>query len=276
MAFSLLILSQRISRRVIAEHHLALTETYKSPVDKIEGSGLAEGNDFVGKVFLRCNAREVLERCGQLAQHFVGQAYPGLSLPEIELQGHLDATFPYILSHLEYIIGELLRNSVQAVIEHSKDSQESPPPIKVLVCEAPQHVIFRISDQGGGIPRDVLPHLWSFSKGPRRQSRLQNLNKVPKLAATMQELSSTDSISLPKPPVDDSLQARSSVGSLTSRPPNLKLGIGLPMSRVYAEYWAGSLDVHSLEGYGTDAFLHISKLGNKNEQLSIRASIDKL
>ncbi len=62
--------------------------------------------------------------------------------------------------------------------------------------------------------------------------------------------------------------------SLTSRPPNLRLGMGLPMSRVYAEYWAGSLELHSLEGYGVDAFLQISKLGNKNEQLTTRAIMD--
>jgi hypothetical protein len=45
--------------------------------------------------------------------------------------------------------------------------------------------------------------------------------------------------------------------------------MGLPMSRVYAEYWAGSLELHSLEGYGTDVFLQISKLGNKIEQLNL-------
>jgi pyruvate dehydrogenase kinase 2/3/4 len=50
--------------------------------------------------------------------------------------------------------------------------------------------------------------------------------------------------------------------------------MGLPLSRVYAEYWAGNLELHSLEGYGVDAFLQISKLGNKNEQLTMRASMD--
>jgi pyruvate dehydrogenase kinase 2/3/4 len=63
---------------------------------------------------------------------------------------------------------------------------------------------------------------------------------------------------------------------LTSRAPDLRLGIGLPMSRLYAEYWAGSLEIHSLEGYGVDAFLQISKLGNKNERLTTRASMDAI
>jgi pyruvate dehydrogenase kinase 2/3/4 len=68
----------------------------------------------------------------------------------------------------------------------------------------------------------------------------------------------------------------SSLGPLTGRPPNLRLGIGLPMSRIYAEYWAGSLELHSLEGYGVDAFLQIPKLGNRNEQLTTRASMDSV
>jgi hypothetical protein len=191
-------------------------------------------------------------------------------LPEINVQGHLDATFPYILSHLEYIVGELLRNSVQAVVEKYHDSPQPPPPIEVLICETPQHVIMRISDQGGGIPREILPYLWSFSKGPRTQSRLENLGQVPAMAATMQELKVSER------KYDREAWYEGSLDSLTSRPPNLRLGMGLPMSRVYAEYWAGSLELHSLEGYGVDAFLQISKLGNKNEQVTTRAAIDAL
>ena len=41
-------------------------------------------------------------------------------------------------------------------------------------------------------------------------------------------------------------------------------------------YWAGSLALHNLDGYGVDAFLQISKLGNKNEQLTTRASMDSV
>ena len=269
---------QRISRRVIAEQHLALTETFHSHWRFADAKHQQNPNlDFVGEVFLRCNAREVVAECGERAKDLARAAY-GRScvLPDITVQGHLDATFPYILSHLQYIVGELLRNSIQAVMERRAGQSEAVPPIQVLICEAPQHVIIRISDQGGGIPNDVLPDLWSFGKGPRSQTHLRNLLQVPKMAATMQEL---------KPSQDDldnsdvgskvnTPSSDSSLSSLTSRPPELRLGIGLPMSRVYAEYWAGSLELHSLEGYGCDAFLQISKLGNKNEQLSTRASMD--
>jgi pyruvate dehydrogenase kinase 2/3/4 len=88
----------------------------------------------------------------------------------------------------------------------------------------------------------------------------------------MQELT----VPIDRKHADKETYRESSLSSLTSRSPNLRLGMGLPMSRVYAEYWAGSLELHSLEGYGVDAFLQISKLGNKNEQVTERASLDAL
>jgi hypothetical protein len=93
------------------------------------------------------------------------------------------------------------------------------------------------------------------------------------MAATLQELHVEEELGradLKTPPYQSSLT------SLTSRPPDLRLGMGLPLSRVYAEYWAGSLELHSLEGYGVDVFLQISRLGNKNEQLATRATMDSV
>lgn len=218
-----------------------------------------------------------------------------MALPEIRIDGHLEANFPYILSHLEYIIGELLRNSMMALTEkHQRQKDKDPhpdklpPPIEVTICESNQHVIIRISDQGGGIPRESMPYLWSFSKGPASEKILANLGKVPKMAATMQELlvegdghghghrhgSRSRSDTVEGEVETGSKEHKSSLASLSSRPPNLRLGMGLPLSRVYAEYWAGSLALHSLEGYGVDVFLQISKLGNKNEQLTTRATMD--
>jgi pyruvate dehydrogenase kinase 2/3/4 len=301
------LLRSRISRRVIAEQHLALTETFNAPWHFPDATPQSEP-DFVGEVFLRCNAKKVIESCGVLAQQLTREANgPETAVPEILIEGHLDATFPYILSHLEYVIGELLRNSVQAVAEMYSKSPSPPPPVKVLICEAPQSVIIRISDQGGGVPTEILPHLWSFSRGPRSDKRLENLLQVPKMAATMQELKKGDNTfmgnsDLTRDPTSQRINLQtseynpsspssagtrehlsstdshreSSLSSLTSRPPNLRLGMGLPMSRVYAEYWAGHLELHSLEGYGVDTFLQISKLGNKSEQLTTRRVMDAL
>ena len=189
---------------------------------------------------MRCNAREVISVCWDRAKSLAREAY-GLEcvLPELKIEGHLDATFPYILSHLQYVIGELLRNSIQAVVENGCSLAENTPPIQALICEAPQHVIIRVSDQGGGITQEVMADLWSFSKGSRSQTHLKNLSQVPKMAATMQELKLPTLESSVESPISESISKRPSDGSLsslTSRPPNLRLGMGLPMSRVYAEY----------------------------------------
>ncbi|KAL5594771.1 hypothetical protein BROUX41_001685 [Berkeleyomyces rouxiae] len=290
------ILRSRISRRVIAEQHLSLTETFHSswfvPGMKLSAS------DYVGEVFIKCMAKDVVERCGKAVQDLARSTYgSSVKIPEIRVAGHLDTSFPYILSHIEYIVGELLRNSVQAVVEqqlyHPELVQDPLPPIEVTICSSAQHVILRISDRGGGIPRDEVPYLWSFSKGPKSKARLEALQRVPLMAATLTELQTGESRRLrdeigradlrapsfatSTEPMPLTMPISSSSGSLTSlssRPPDLRLGMGLPLSRVYAEYWAGSLDVHSLEGYGTDAFLQVPKLGNKNEQLATRATMD--
>jgi pyruvate dehydrogenase kinase 2/3/4 len=44
-------------------------------------------------------------------------------------------------------------------------------------------------------------------------------------------------------------------------------GYGLPLSRLYARYFGGDLQVISMDGYGTDAYLHLNRLGNVQEPL---------
>jgi pyruvate dehydrogenase kinase 2/3/4 len=77
----------------------------------------------------------------------------------------------------------------------------------------------------------------SFSKGPRREKRLKNLARVPKLLGKLQELQ------VPEPDLEklgtrskhgDAGTHHGSLSSLTGRTPDLRLGIGLPMSRLYS------------------------------------------
>jgi pyruvate dehydrogenase kinase 2/3/4 len=56
-------LKSRISRRVIAEQHLSLSETFNSP-NFSPGAKLSE-SDFIGEVFIKCIAKDVIERCAQ-------------------------------------------------------------------------------------------------------------------------------------------------------------------------------------------------------------------
>ena len=40
------------------------------------------------------------------------------------------------------------------------------------------------------------------------------------------------------------------------------LGYGLPIARNYARYFGGDLVIMSMEGYGTDGYIYLPRLGN--------------
>lgn len=157
--------------------------------------------------------------------------------PVVELRGNVDLTFPYIDAHLFLCLFELLKNSLRATVEMHRDASALPP-VRVIVADGKEDVTIKISDEGGGFRRSEIKRVWSY---------LFTTAKLP--AATL--FSMEDRV------------------SRTNRPdPIAGFGYGLPLSRLYARYWGGELGLSSMEGYGTDAYLHLSKLGDKKECLS--------
>jgi len=45
----------------------------------------------------------------------------------------------------------------------------------------------------------------------------------------------------------------------------LGLGFGMPMARKYADYFGGSLEVMSIDGYGTDVYLRLRNLSPESD-----------
>jgi len=45
------------------------------------------------------------------------------------------------------------------------------------------------------------------------------------------------------------------------------LGFGLPLSRLYAKYFGGTFDLVSVDGYGSDVFIRLSRSGEAAEDL---------
>ena len=66
-----------------------------------------------------------------------------------------DITMPYVDSHLDYMLFELMKNAMRAVVEASRRRGSRPghgreaalPPLHVRICTAPTSVTLRISDQ---------------------------------------------------------------------------------------------------------------------------------
>lgn len=146
----------------------------------------------------------------------------------------------YLLTSLDYILLELIKNSMRATVEwHGIDAEY--PEIKVIIADGADNedVVIKVSDEGGGIPRSNMKKIWSYlftTADPSIQEGMVG--------------SSQD--------VDHSIDA-----------PLAGLGYGLPISRSYCRYFGGDLSIMSMEGYGTDAFVYLTRLGNTREPLPI-------
>ena len=98
-------LVSRISRRVLAEHHNALTRQVNSGEEPHAG-----GN--VGIISTALEVNECIERCAQYLQHrpyhlgedplsgFLSNA----PWPEVIIDGHANTRFAYIREHLEWVL----------------------------------------------------------------------------------------------------------------------------------------------------------------------------
>ncbi|KAF9905218.1 hypothetical protein EC991_001921 [Linnemannia zychae] len=298
-------LRSRISRRVLAEQHITLTSNFNSPNHMMTDRG------YIGIIYTHIRPKDIVERTAALAADTCRQASGGMSPPKVLLDGNIDAEFTYIPDHIEYILYELLKNSMRFVMQNGKRDAVTGdlPPIQVTVCEGTHEIVFRVSDKGGGIHPEMESQLWSYAQSP---ARFANFEKISKMAATVQEqvapssqtsssasFQESDSghdsgIVLPPPPAanknttyqpnESSLlldrhapswnqsSQKSSFSTASSQQyknQSLHLGIGLPMSRVYAEYWGGDLKVFTMHGYGTDAYAKFCKFGNIYENFDV-------
>lgn len=191
---------------------------------------------YVGLINLNTSPAEIFSQAVEDAKFLCERTHG--DAPEVELYGRTDLTFSYVPSHLYYCMFELIKNSLRAVAEHH-GVDSNMPPVKVVIADGENNedVALKISDEGGGIARSHLPRIWSY------------------LFTTA-------------PPAFDSAHlAFSSTGDHGTDTPLAGLGYGLPISRGYLRYFGGDLSIMSMEGYGTDAFLHLPRLGDRSEPL---------
>jgi pyruvate dehydrogenase kinase 2/3/4 len=139
----------------------------------------------------------------------------------------------------DYIMLELLKNSMRATVEwHGVDGDF--PPIKVVIADGDENedVVIKVSDEGGGITRSHMQKIWSY------------------LFTTADPAIQEGMVGSTSTQVDHGIDS-----------PLAGLGYGLPISRSYCRYFGGDLSIMSMEGYGTDAFVYLQRLGNYKEPL---------
>jgi pyruvate dehydrogenase kinase 2/3/4 len=98
-AFMRRMLVSRISRRVLAEHHIALSDSLAGQ----RRSGEGDEDAHVGLIYTALNVRGCVENCVRwLREKPLDVSEDEISQwPEFIIDGHLGARFSYIREHLE-------------------------------------------------------------------------------------------------------------------------------------------------------------------------------
>jgi len=224
-------LRSRVSTEMLMSHYVACIGASQN------GSG-GPGNTKVGIIDTECDPWDI---CQQAIAKIHDGPWPCVIQSE-NPSGRV--SFCHAPRYLFYIMVELLKNSARATAEAARDREGyAARPIRVALCADDHQVLIRISDRGGGMPASRAEQMWSY----------------------------TYTTSLPA--ADDAPPARSAVepelqvtaggrpwGVFAGESPISGRGIGLPLSRLYAMYLGGSLQIINMPGLGVDSYLILNRI----------------
>ena len=148
-------------------------------------------------------------------------------------------------NHLHHIFFEIFKNAMRATVEESRRKGLSDmPPVRCLVSKSEDDISIRISDRGGGISRDIVDKVFLY--------RFTSAGAIAK----------ERNVLLP-----------GSGGLESHAHPMHGLGYGLPLSRVYARYFQGDINLISMHGLGTDVYIHLKALSEEAKECLPKYSI---
>ena len=214
----------RIGIRMLIGQYLALRKPQGDP-------------NMVGLISTRASPFDIAQQAIADAAYMCTRTHG--DAPEVTIHGRTDLTFPYVSSHISYILLELLKNSMRATVEtHGVDKM---PRIRVIIADGEDNedVVIKVSDEGGGIKRSNMNRIWSYLYTTADPAVLD------RLLGSSSNVDGSDS---------DGVQDTDAASPLAG------LGYGLPLSRNYARYFGGELTIMSMEGYGTDGSLYLPRL----------------
>ncbi|KAK3246400.1 hypothetical protein CYMTET_44060 [Cymbomonas tetramitiformis] len=182
---------------------------------------------WVGNIQLECRPANICHTAAFYARELCEKEYGWA--PEVQVHGDTDAQLAYFPAYIHYVMGELLKNAVRATMERNP---KDPPPVEVEIGGGDTEVGVCVRDHGGGIPRELQEKVWQYSfTSVKQDDRLQNV------------LYEQD------------------------RPLLAGLGFGLPLSRLYARYFGGDIQLNSLVNRGTSAYYQMNRLGEVSEAI---------
>lgn len=257
------LIRSRIGLRVIGEQHVALSYQFREEqknqnfCDDVDKQQEKQSNQdvWVGAIHTKLQPARMMEQCAQMVQNMCEVHYG--TAPEYYVDGDVKETMSYIPSHFEYITCELLKNAFRATVEYSQSTRRSShPPIQITITKGEGYVGVRIRDQGGGISKENMGNVFEYSWS----SMKSDASEIDSFSRT----SNSNELSMAGMSLQSSLALQQGLGG-----PIAGLGFGLPMGRLYASYFGGSLDIVSMEGYGCDVFLKLRSIEGSVEEKQI-------
>ncbi|XP_076158244.1 pyruvate dehydrogenase kinase, isozyme 4 [Alosa pseudoharengus] len=192
-----------------------------------DGSANPAHPKHIGCIDPNCDVVEVVKDAFETSKMLCEQYY--LTSPEMEIKqvNSKDSDSPL---HLVYVPSHLyhmlfeLFKNAMRATVETHENSISIPPVKVRVSLGSEDLTIKMSDRGGGVPLRKIERLFSYMYS-----------------------------TAPSPVIDNARNA-----------PLAGFGYGLPISRLYAKYFQGDLQLYSMEGYGTSAVIYLKALSTES------------
>ncbi|KAK1172905.1 pyruvate dehydrogenase kinase, isozyme 4 [Acipenser oxyrinchus oxyrinchus] len=181
----------------------------------------------IGSIDPNCDVVEVVKDACESSKMLCDQYY--LASPEVIIR-QVNAKAVGQPLHIVYVPSHLyhmlfeLFKNAMRATVETHESSPSLPPIEVMVSLGDEDLTIKMLDRGGGVPLRKIDRLFSYMYS-----------------------------TAPRPVMDNSLNA-----------PLAGFGYGLPISRLYAKYFQGDLQLYSMEGYGTSAVIYLKALSTES------------
>lgn len=190
---------------------------------------------YIGSIDPSCDVLSAIEDAYHDAKFLCEQYYMVAPELQVELVNHSNPgealQIVYVPSHLHHMLFELFKNAMRAVVEtHGKNETTSRLPHVQVTCVMITHDVSIKVSDRGG----GIP-----------------LDEMQHLFLYMYSTA-------PKPSRDAGMV------------PLAGYGYGLPLSRLYARYFHGDLQLYSMHGLGTDALIYLKTMCSQaNEVLPV-------
>ncbi len=243
-------------RELCLESYQGKFEASKSPGLSGAASGSASGSGLVG------------------VPRIVYKGNPNGSSSGCTAGGQEDDTVLFIPEHLNFILQEILKNSMRATIESHQGKRLPPIYVESVIQRESDYngnagfgtnangngnpgrfrrvnsageslpgatsLIIKISDRGGGIHPSEREAVWRYGYTSVQDSAGKHA-KLAKRTATKSPSESPGKSSEPDKRVAG-------------------YGFGLPLARLYARYFGGEVYFQTMSGFGTDVYIHLRTL----------------